>query len=47
MARQNSDAYELTDAERRDLIKLIERGDYLPEKYRYLLFKDNRPVPGM
>ena len=44
MARQNSDAYELTDAERRDLIKLIERGDYLPEKYRYLLFKDKREV---
>ena len=44
MARQNPDAYELTDAERRDLIKLIERGDYLPEKYRYLLFKDKREV---
>jgi DNA modification methylase len=44
MARQNTDAYELTDAERRDLIKLIERGDYLPEKYRYLLFKDKREV---
>jgi DNA modification methylase len=44
MARQNNDAYELTDAERRDLIKLIERGDYLPEKYRYLLFKDKREV---
>ena len=44
MARQNPDAYELTDAERRDLIKQIERGDYLPEKYRYLLFKDKREV---
>ena len=44
MARQNTDAYELTDAERRDLIKLIERGDYLPEKYRFLLFRDKREV---
>lgn len=44
MARQSADTYELTDAERRDLIKLIERGDYLPEKYRYLLFKDRREV---
>jgi adenine-specific DNA-methyltransferase len=44
MARQSTDTYELTDAERRDLIKLIERGDYLPEKYRYLLFKDRREV---
>ncbi len=44
MARPTNDSYELTDAERRDLIKLIERGDYLPEKYRYLLFKDKREV---
>ena len=27
-------AYELTDAEKRDLIKLIEQGKPLPEKYR-------------
>ena len=30
--------YELSDAEKRDLIKLIEQGKPLPEKYRFLLF---------
>ncbi len=37
-------AYELTDAEKRDLIKLIEQGKPLPEKYRFLLFADKREV---
>lgn len=37
-------AYELTDAEKRDLIKLIEAGKPLPEKYRFLLFADKREV---
>ncbi|NJM54866.1 MAG: site-specific DNA-methyltransferase, partial [Verrucomicrobiae bacterium] len=37
-------AYELTDAEKRDLIKLIEQGRPLPEKYRFLLFADKREV---
>jgi hypothetical protein len=37
-------AYELTDAEKRDLIKLIEQGRPLPEKYRFLLFEDKREV---
>ena len=32
MARPNADAYELTDTEKRDLIKLIEQGKTLPEK---------------
>ncbi len=36
--------YELTDAEKRDLIKLIEQGRPLPEKYRFLLFSDKREV---
>jgi len=37
-------AYELTDAEKRDLIKLINQGKPLPEKYRFILFADKREV---
>jgi len=44
MARPNADAYELTDAEKRDLIKLIEQGRPLPDKYRFILFADKREV---
>ncbi|MBX3121059.1 MAG: site-specific DNA-methyltransferase [Nitrospira sp.] len=43
MARENAH-YELSDAEKRDLIKLIEQGKPLPEKYRFLLFADKREV---
>src|SRR5688572_20266714 len=39
-----SDGYELSDAEKRDLIKLITEGKPLPEKYRFLLFEDKREV---
>jgi DNA modification methylase len=42
MAREAQ--YELSDAEKRDLIKLIEQGRTLPEKYRFLLFDDKREV---
>ncbi|MEO7368633.1 MAG: site-specific DNA-methyltransferase, partial [Gemmatimonadaceae bacterium] len=44
MARPHHEAYELTDTEKRDLIKLIEQGKPLPEKYRFLLFDDKREV---
>ena len=45
MARQNeTQRYELTDAEKRDLIKLINEGKPLPEKYRFILFDDKREV---
>ncbi len=45
MARPtDSSAYDLSDAEKRDLIKLIEQGKPLPEKYRFLLFADKREV---
>ena len=44
MARPNADAYELTDTEKRDLIKLIEQGRPLPDKYRFILFADKREV---
>jgi site-specific DNA-methyltransferase (adenine-specific)/adenine-specific DNA-methyltransferase len=39
-----SDRYELTDAEKRDLFKLIDEGRPLPDKYRFILFKDRREV---
>lgn len=41
---RSSSHYELTEAEKRDLIKLIEQGKPLPEKYRFLLFEDKREV---
>jgi site-specific DNA-methyltransferase (adenine-specific)/adenine-specific DNA-methyltransferase len=45
MARPpSSERYELSDQERRDLIKLIETGKPLPERYRFLLFDDKREV---
>src|ERR1035437_7091234 len=44
MPRPDSDRYELTDADKRDLIKLIESGKPLPEKYRFILFDDKRQV---
>ena len=34
----------LSEAEKRDLIKLIEAGKPLPDKYRFLLFGDKREV---
>jgi site-specific DNA-methyltransferase (adenine-specific)/adenine-specific DNA-methyltransferase len=43
MARETAH-YDLSDAEKRDLIKLIEQGKPLPEKYRFLLFADKREV---
>ncbi len=45
MARPHDSAhYDLSDAEKRNLIKLIEQGKPLPEKYRFLLFADKREV---
>lgn len=44
MARPQKEAYELTDAEKRDLIQLIQQGKSLPEKYRFVLFEDKREV---
>ncbi len=40
----DADRYELSETEKRDLIKLIEAGKPLPEKYRFLLFADKREV---
>ena len=44
MARIHKDAYDLSDAEKRDLIQLIQADKPLPEKYRFLLFDDKREV---
>jgi site-specific DNA-methyltransferase (adenine-specific)/adenine-specific DNA-methyltransferase len=44
MPRQPQEAYDLSDAEKRDLIALIQAGKSLPEKYRFLLFEDKREV---
>src|SRR5437016_12982378 len=45
MKRQHdTEKYELSDAEKRDLIKLINEGKPLPEKYRFIVFEDKREV---
>ena len=44
VARQPKEAYDLTDAEKRDLTQLIQQGKPLPEKYRFILFEDKREV---
>jgi site-specific DNA-methyltransferase (adenine-specific)/adenine-specific DNA-methyltransferase len=44
MASRPEPTIDLTDAEKRDLITLIQAGKALPEKYRFLLFEDKREV---
>ena len=44
MTRPQRPAYELSDAEQRDLVTLIQQGKPLPEKYRFILFEDKREV---
>jgi len=44
MAKQTKPVYDLTDAEKRDLIELIQQGKALPGKYRFILFEDQREV---
>ena len=39
-----SERYELSEAEKRDLTALIQQGKSLPEKYRFILFEDKREV---
>ena len=34
----------LTDSEKRDIIRYVEKGYYLPEKYRFLLFEKSNQV---
>jgi hypothetical protein len=44
MPRPTKEAYELSDAEKRDLIQLIQQNKPLPERYRFVLFEDKREV---
>ena len=44
MAKNDKKAYELSEAEQRDLVTLIQQGKALPEKYRFILFEDKREV---
>jgi site-specific DNA-methyltransferase (adenine-specific)/adenine-specific DNA-methyltransferase len=44
MAGHGKKSYELSEAEQRDLIALIQQGKALPEKYRFILFEDKREV---
>jgi site-specific DNA-methyltransferase (adenine-specific)/adenine-specific DNA-methyltransferase len=42
--RHDTERYDLSDAEKRDLIALIQAGKPLPERYRFILFADKREV---
>jgi len=44
MARHDKKSYELSEAEQRDLVTLIQQGKALPEKYRFVLFEDKSEV---
>src|SRR5437867_6860099 len=44
MPRHDTERFDHADAEKRDLIKLINHGKPLPEKYRFILFEDKREV---
>src|SRR5580693_782252 len=44
MARHDKKSYELSEAEQRDIITLVQQGKPLPEKYRFILFEDKREV---
>jgi len=44
MAKNDKQSYELSEAEQRDLVTLIQQGKALPEKYRFVLFEDKREV---
>jgi adenine-specific DNA-methyltransferase len=44
MARNDKKAFDLSDAEQRDLVTLIQQGKCLPERYRFILFEDKREV---
>ena len=44
MAKQDKKSYDLSEAEQRDLVTLIQQGKALPEKYRFILFEDKREI---
>ena len=39
-----NESVKLTDNEKRDVVKLIEQGKILPEKYRFLLFDESKQI---
>ena len=45
MSKTAQSAYDLSDAEKRDLIQLIQAGKALPDKYRFVLFEDKGQYP--
>jgi DNA modification methylase len=44
MARQDKKSYDLSEAEQRDIVTLVQQGKPLPEKYRFILFEDKSEV---
>ena len=44
MAKNDKKSYDLSEAEQRDLVTLIQQGKALPEKYRFVLFEDKREI---
>lgn len=44
MARSPKSTYDLSDAEQRDIVSMLQQGKPLPEKYRFILFEDKREV---
>jgi DNA modification methylase len=44
MARHDKKSYELSEAEQRDIVTLVQQGKPLPEKYRFILFEDKSEV---
>src|SRR5713226_43353 len=44
MSKTSKPAYDLSDAEKRDLVELIQQNKPLPDKYRFILFEDKREV---
>lgn len=44
MSRPTKSAYDLTEAEKRELTQVISEGRPLPEKHRFVLFEDKREV---
>jgi len=44
MARQDKKSYDLSEAEQRDIVTLVQQGKPLPEKYRFILFEDKNEV---
>ena len=44
LSSSDAEKYELSDAEKRDIIALIQASKPLPERYRFLLFEDKREV---